>query len=151
MGFHNCLEKKKFRNAYHQLMLSILVSSAWVNEKMRTILLEENITLQQYNILSILHDSDKPLSILQIRDAMIDKMSDTSRIVDRLVSKNMVKKCVCSIDKRLVDISITDEGLKLLCQMNDRLSLVDETCTHLNQEEVRQLIDLLGKMRGSEV
>lgn len=148
MGFQNCLEKKKFRNAYHQLMMSILVSSAWLNEKMRATLLEEDITLQQYNILSILAECEKPLSVLQIREAMVDKMSDTSRIVDRLVSKNMVTKCVCTLDKRLVDISISDEGRHLLCRMNQRLELLDGTCSQLNEEEVQQLIVLLDKMRG---
>ncbi len=148
MGFHNCLEKKKFRNAYHQMMMSILVSSAWVNEKMKAILLEEDITLQQYNILSILRESEKPLSILQIREAMVDKMSDASRIVDRLVAKKMVEKTVCSADKRLVDISISEEGNLQLCRMNQRLDILDEKCSQLNTEEVQTLIDLLAKMRG---
>jgi len=148
MGFQNCLEKKKFRNAYHQLMMGILVSSAWVNEKMKAFLLEEDITLQQYNILSVLHESHKPLSVLQIREAMVDKMSDTSRIVDRLVTKKMVNKCVCSADKRLVDISISEEGSQLLCRMNERLNLLDSTCSQLNEAEVQTLIQLLDKMRG---
>lgn len=148
MGFQNCLEKKKFRNETHQLMMGILVSSAWVNEKMKAILLEEDITLQQYNILSILHESSKPLSVLQIREAMVDKMSDASRIVDRLVSKQMVSKCVCPADKRLVDIAITEEGNKLLCRMNQRLNLLDETCNQLDADEVKTLIALLDKMRG---
>lgn len=148
MGFQNCLEKKKFRNVYHQMMMSIVVSSAWVNEKMKAILLEEGITLQQYNILSILHESGKPLSILQIRDAMVDKMSDASRIVDRLVAKKMVDKCVCSADKRLVDISILEDGNQLLCRVNQRLGLLDEKCSQLNTEEVQTLIGLLDKMRG---
>lgn len=131
-------------------MMSILVSSAWVNEKMKAILLEEDITLQQYNILNILHESDKPLSILQIRESMVDKMSDTSRIVDRLVAKNMVNKCVCALDKRLVDISISEDGNLLLCRMNDRLCVLDETCSQLNADEVTTLIMLLDKMRGDE-
>ncbi|WP_447640074.1 MULTISPECIES: MarR family winged helix-turn-helix transcriptional regulator [Chitinophagaceae] len=129
-------------------MMGILVSSAWVNEKMKAILLEEDITLQQYNILSILHESSKPLSVLQIREAMVDKMSDASRIVDRLVSKQMVSKCVCPADKRLVDIAITEEGSKLLCRMNQRLNLLDETCNQLDADEVKTLIALLDKMRG---
>ena len=148
MGFQNCLEKKRFRNVYHQLMMGILVSSAWVNEKMKVILLEEDITLQQYNILSILHESQKPLSISQIRAAMVDKMSDASRIVDRLVAKRMAQKYICSADKRLVDISISEEGCQLLCRMNQRLTLLDETCSQLDGEEVQTLIGLLDKMRG---
>ncbi|MFT4205237.1 MAG: MarR family transcriptional regulator [Chitinophagaceae bacterium] len=147
MGFHNCLEKKKFRNVRHQLMMGILVSSAWITERMRSLLLAEDITLQQYNILSILHESEKPLSIAQIREAMVDKMSDASRIVDRLVAKSMVDKCVCPLDKRLVDISISEEGDRLFCRINQRLAQLDEICCQLTTEEVQTLIALLDKMR----
>ncbi len=73
-----------------------------------------DITQQQFNILRILRGAGQPLSTLQIRQRMLDKMSDTSRIVDRLVKKGMVKKTICREDRRLVDILLTDKGKEII-------------------------------------
>src|SRR5437868_2258794 len=89
-----------------------------MNEKIKKIFDKENITGQQFNILRILRGAGKPLSTLQIRQRMLDKMSDTSRIVDRLVLKGMVKKMICPADKRLVDVFISEKGKKLLEKMD---------------------------------
>src|SRR4051812_26580497 len=96
-------------------MINLLFTYGWIIEKIKDFLAEEDITHQQFNILRILRGSfPKPLSTLQIRERMLDKMSDTSRIVDRLVVKGFVKKTTCPTDKRLVDVIITDKGQKLL-------------------------------------
>ena len=84
--------------------MNIIFSSNWLLEKIRQILEKEDITPQQYNILRILKGSATPLSTLQIRERMLDRMSDTSRIVERLLKKGWVHKVVCASDKRLVDV-----------------------------------------------
>ena len=81
---------------------------------MKSVFDKEDITGQQYNILRILRGAGKPISTLQIRERMLDKMSDTSRIVDRLVLKGLVQKTTCKNDKRLVDVNISPKGKKLL-------------------------------------
>src|SRR6476469_1914886 len=93
-----------FRSERHKLMVNNIYSSNWINEKLKNFLDSEDITSQQYNILRILRGSPVPLSTLQIRERMIDRMSDTSRIVDRLVIKGLIDKKTSSADKRLVDI-----------------------------------------------
>src|SRR4051812_48301383 len=96
-------------------MINLLFTYGSVIEKIKNFLSKDDITHQQFNILRILRGSHpEPLSTLQIRERMLDKMSDTSRIVDRLVVKGLVKKATCSQDKRLVDVTITDKGQKLL-------------------------------------
>ncbi|QES90717.1 MarR family winged helix-turn-helix transcriptional regulator [Rhizosphaericola mali] len=148
MGFNSCLEHKEFRNDYHKMMVTLLATSAWMSDKMKCFLANEDITLQQFNILKILQENEKPLSILQIRQELIDKMSDASRIVDRLILKKLVKKQVCSTDKRLVDISLDKEGEELICRINQKMDQLDANCEHLNKEELNQLMNLLNKMRG---
>ena len=78
---------------------------------------------------------------------MLDKMSDTSRIVDRLVIKNLVKKVVCKADKRLVDISITDKGKKLLAKIDLRQSELDGVLGRLSNADAVILNKLLNKIR----
>ena len=84
MGIENDINQAKFRNDYQKAIINFIYTFNWMNEKMKSILEREDITPQQFNILRILRGAGKPISTLQIRQRMLDKMSDTSRIVDRL-------------------------------------------------------------------
>src|SRR4051812_47282988 len=102
MGIEKDIQQVNFVSEKQKAMINLLFTYGWMIEKIRDFLAEEDITHQQFNILRILRGSHpKPLSTLQIRERMLDKMSDTSRIVDRLVTKNLVKKSTCPQDKRL--------------------------------------------------
>jgi DNA-binding MarR family transcriptional regulator len=120
-----------------------------MNEKMKNLFERENITGQQFNILRILRGAGKPISTLQIRERMLDNMSDTSRIVDRLVLKSLVKKSLCPGDKRLVDVVITEKGKKLLERMDKYETEMDAIFGKLNETEVKTLNKLLDKIRDS--
>jgi DNA-binding MarR family transcriptional regulator len=78
---------------------------------------------------------------------MLDKMSDTSRIVDRLILKGWAEKTICRADKRLVDVVITDNGLDLLKNLDQKDQLIDNTLAKLNEKEVELLNVLLDKIR----
>ena len=109
-----------------------------------------DITPQQFNILRILRGAGKPISTLQIRQRMLDKMSDTSRIVDRLIKKELVKKVVCEGDRRLVDVSISDNGLQLLDRIDLLQDEMDAVFKNLTDDEVIMLNTLLDKIRSAE-
>ncbi len=109
MGIEKEIQTQNFRNEYQKVGVNIIFTANWFTERFKQILDDYDITNQQFNILRILRGSKRPLSTLQIRDRMLDKMSDTSRIVDRLVKKELVEKAICEADKRLVDIRITDK------------------------------------------
>src|SRR4051794_23523303 len=129
-------------------MINLLFTYGWIIEKIKNFLSCENITHQQFNILRILRGSHpRPLSTLQIRERMLDKMSDTSRIVDRLVVKGLVKKSTCAQDKRLVDVLITDKGQKLLKKIDAEGDHISEIMGNLSGEEAAQLSDLLDRLR----
>lgn len=129
-------------------MINLLYSYGWVIEKIKNFLAEEDITHQQFNILRILRGSyPKPLSTLQIRERMLDKMSDTSRIVDRLIVKGLVKKNICPTDKRLVDVTITDKGQKLLKKIDARADTVFDIMGNLSEKEAETLSRLLDQLR----
>lgn len=136
-----------FRSERHKLMVNIIYSSNWINEKLKNFLESEDITSQQYNILRILRGSPVPLSTLQIRERMIDRMSDTSRIVDRLVIKGLIDKKTSSTDKRLVDISINEKGREVLAKLDAKNDQLDEFVNALSDEEAATINSLLDKMR----
>lgn len=137
----------KFRNEYHKAMVNIIYTNNWIMERNKEIFDRGEITPQQYNILRILRGAREPISTLQIRQRMLDKMSDTSRIVDRLLKKDLVKKCVCPSDKRLVDVSITPTGLALLEELDKCNGEMDSLLNNLSNEEVCSLNRYLDKIR----
>lgn len=148
MGIEKDINQNKFSSERQKAMINILYTYGWITEQVRTYLSSEDITLQQFNILRILRGSfPKPLSTLQIRERMLDKMSDTSRIVDRLIAKGLVKKTVSAKDKRLVDVLITEKGQDLLAKLNIESNKLDEIMGNLSDSEATDLSALLDKLR----
>ncbi len=151
MGIEKDINQANFISSRQKAMINILFSYGWIIERIKTFLAKEDITHQQYNILRILRGaSPKPLSTLQIRERMLDKMSDTSRIVDRLVAKNLVKKSICAADKRLVDVVITDKGQALLKRIDASTDYVANIMGNLTENDAEMLSSLLDRLRGSE-
>lgn len=150
MGLEKEIQQYRFTGENQKALINLLYTYHWVTEKLRTILSENDITLQQYNILRILRGSDpKPLSTLNIRDRMLDKMSDTSRIVDRLMLKGLVDKKGCPSDKRLVDISITIEGKQLLEEIDKKDDVMTGIIGNLTNDELVLLNQILDKLRDT--
>jgi DNA-binding MarR family transcriptional regulator len=150
MGIEKDIQQQTFRNEYQKAAVNLIFSASWLNEKIKAFLDTEDITSQQYNILRILRGSKTPMSTLQIRERMLDKMSDTSRIVERLQKKGVVEKKVCPADKRLVDVVISKKGLALLEKLDRKNAELDNILQSLTPEEAKTLNSLLDKMRGNE-
>lgn len=150
MSLEKDINQLKFRSEQQKGLLNIIYTYSWVSERIKLMLDKEDITPQQFNILRILRGSHpEPLSTLQIRERMLDKMSDTSRIVDRLILKNLVSKKICADDKRLVDVNITDKGRKLLDRLDKKNEEMDAIINELSPSEIRTLNKLLDKIRKS--
>jgi len=148
MGIEKDIQQTKFRNAHQKAAINLIYTLSWMRDKTRCIFDAEDITSQQFNILRILRGSfPQPLSTLQIRERMLEKMSDTSRIVDRLISKGLVKKVTCKTDRRLVDVIITDKGKKLLERLDEKQNEIDGVLGNLSEKDANILSDLLDKVR----
>jgi DNA-binding MarR family transcriptional regulator len=144
------INQRIFRTEYQKSIINLIYTFNWMNERVNRFFEPFDITQQQFNILRILRGAGQPLSTLQIRQRMLDKMSDTSRIVDRLVKKGMVKKTVCREDRRLVDVLLTDKGKKLLQTMDGLSDKMESLFKYLSEEEAHQLNFLLDKIRTIE-
>lgn len=150
MSLEKDISQFNFRNENHKVVVNIIYTYHWITERIRRLLDEEELTLQQFNILRILRGSDpEPLSTLQIRDRMLDKMSDTSRIVDRLLVKGLVTKKISKADKRLVEVKITAKGKQLLARFDKKDKMMDDLAAELSETEMKTLNKLLDKMRHS--
>jgi DNA-binding MarR family transcriptional regulator len=147
MGIEKDIQQANFRNEFQKMGINIIFTANWLNEHVAGFLNKEDITVQQYNILRILRGSDVPLSTLQIRERMLDKMSDTSRIVDRLIVKDLVQKSACKADKRLVDITLTEKGLQLVTKLDQYNELIDINLKGVTEAEAATINQLLDKLR----
>ena len=150
MGLEKEIPTSYFRSQRHKALVNVLFTSNWIGERLKKFLEADDITPQQYNILRILQTSETPLSTLKIRERMLDKMSDTSRIVERLLKKKLVNKQVCPYDKRLVDVTISDTGVQLLQRLDTKTDELDSIISNLDDQETDALNDLLDKMREKE-
>ena len=147
MGIEKDIQQTNFRNEFQKMGINIIYTANWLNEKMGQILSTEDITQQQYNILRILRGSECPLSTLKIRERMLDKMSDTSRIVDRLIAKELVEKSACQADKRLVDITLSKKGFQLLEKLDQFDTQIDAILKGINEKEANTINQILDKLR----
>lgn len=149
MGIEQDIQQTKFRNNYQKGLVNLIYTHGYLTEKLKEIFNRADVTLQQYNILRILRGAQQPLSTLELRKRMLVKMSDTSRLVDRLILKGLLKKITCSKDKRLVDISITEKGLNLLAKLDEYTDEMDRLLISLSEKEVTTLNQLLDKIRNA--
>lgn len=138
-----------FKSPYHRVMVNLMYTSNWLVDSQSRVLKPFGLTLQQYNVLRILRGQyPNPVKVSDITERMLDKMSNASRLVDKLVLKKLVLRTECPSDRRAVDVVITDAGMELLKQIDVFLSEWDDNqrCK-LTEEEAVQLSHLLDRMR----
>jgi DNA-binding MarR family transcriptional regulator len=141
--------QNKFKNEYHRLSVNVIYSGNWINLMSCKYLKPFGLTSAQFNVLRILRGQyPKPVTVNLIIERMLDKMSNASRIVDKLVQKKLSERKICFKDRRRVDVVITNKGMKLL---NEIAKCEDEWFSRfkvLNVNEAKKLNTLLDKLRG---
>jgi len=141
--------RSKFENDYHKVVVNILYTHGWVTTLMKARLGKYHITVQQFNILRILRGQyPHPATINLLKERMLDKMSDASRIVERLIQKGLVTRSINKKDRRAVDILISEKGLDILRRLDPIIKTDDVLCSNINPEEAVYLNNLLDKLRG---
>jgi len=139
----------RFENDYHKSIVNLIYTYNWVTNLLKKKISKYHITLQQFNVLRILRGQyPHPATISMIKERMLDKMSDASRIVDRLIEKGMVTRCTNQTDRRAVDIMISDKGLELLKKLDVDMTGADILKNNITKAETIQLNSLLDKFRG---
>jgi len=143
------IQSTNFEDNYHKAVVNITYTYGWLNNTFRCKFEKHKLTNQQFNVLRILRGQyPKPATINLIKERMLDKMSDASRIVDRLVQKGLVSRCTNNKDRRAVDIRISDKGLEVLSIMDNEFKTKELLKNNLSDEEAVKLSELLDKLRG---
>lgn len=141
------IKQSTFRDEKHKAIISVLYTANALSGFHEKYFSQYNLTTQQYNALRILRGQHpKPATVNLIRERMMDKMSDASRIVERLRKAGFVERVVNKIDRRAVDVQITQKGLDVLAEIDAHDEKTDIPTKYLNQQEAKELSRLIGKM-----
>ena len=143
------LKMATFESPHHRASLNVLFTSYWLGEKFATLNKKYDISEQQYNVLRILRgQKGNPINLMDIQGRMIQKSSNVTRLVEKLRQKGLVERVLCEENRRKVEITITNKGLKLLDKMTPAMKKHQkELFKTLTNKEASQLGDLLDKMR----
>lgn len=144
------LKIEQFTSLYTKAITNLLYTSGWITDKLNLICKEKDISIQQYSVLRILKNSiDEPLSIKYIKERMMNKNSNTSRLVEKLKQKGLLERHPSATNRRKVDISITREGLEIYTEITPRLVDHNNYISKGFTEKEAELLDrLLSRLRN---
>jgi DNA-binding MarR family transcriptional regulator len=143
------IKQKSFPSPFHRMVVNIMFSGNWMQKELSGLLRPYGLSLQQHNVLSILRGQHpQPSTLGLIQERMLDRMSNATRLVDKLIEKGLVDRCQCAENRRKVDIMITAAGLNLLQQTDAIIREIPVRFSKLTAEEATLLGNLLDKVRA---
>ncbi|MFH1071589.1 MAG: MarR family winged helix-turn-helix transcriptional regulator [Candidatus Glassbacteria bacterium] len=143
------IKQKKFDNEFQKLIVNIIYTGGWLNAINSKRLKKFGISPQQYNVLRILRGQyPLPVTVNLLKERMLDRMSNASRLVEKLRLKGCVERAVCPSDRRAVDVIITQKGLDLLAEIDSGAKKFEKHFKSLAKSEAKKLNQLLDKLRG---
>lgn len=145
MGNLNDDIQSKFKNEKVKAMLNIIYSANWINSKLNTFFKSFDLSHQQFNILRILNGADEPLKVQTIKERMVERSPNATRLMDKLCAKELINRIQCPDDRRVVHIIITKKGKELLHDINK--SMTFDVLENLTIDEAKVMNELLDKMR----
>lgn len=139
----------RFSNDKHRAGVNLVYTSNWHRDKLENVFKEKDITHQQFNILRIIRGAHPtPVTVKYIRERMLDKMSDVSRIVEKLREKGCIERKECPNDRRNVDITITEKGLEYLKELDVIVATTESLFDIFSPLELKMFNELLDKLRS---
>jgi DNA-binding MarR family transcriptional regulator len=149
MKIEDEIKQPKFKNEYQKAFVNLIYTGNWVHLRTSVFLKKYGLTLPQFNVLRILRGQHPgSVSVNEIIGRMLDKMSNASRIVDKLVAKKLADRKECPKDRRQVDVLITKKGIELLEKIDMESKNREKNTLKLNLTETKELNRLLDKLRG---
>jgi DNA-binding MarR family transcriptional regulator len=143
------IQQAKFKSHKHKAVLNIFFTSGWLSCHQQRFFKEHGLSPQQYNVMRILRgQKGNPITINGIQERMLDKSSNASRLIDKLTEKKFADRVVSKIDRRQVDIIITEKGLALLKKIDIEIDSLENSYSNITEKEAEELNRILDKLRG---
>lgn len=148
-SLEEAIKQKEFKDPYNKLVVNLLYTHSYLVSAQNGILKPFDLSPEQYNVLRILRGQNGvPTTVSSIQERMLNKMSNASRLVDKLKAKLLIERRECPSDRRQVDIVITEKGLQILTDLQVYMEGFNNQVINLSEEEVVLMNTLLDKLRG---
>ena len=149
MNLEQEIKQKAFRSEQSKLIVNLIYTYNQLKGRIAAVLKNEGVTMQQYNVLRIVNGSgEEGITTSEIRERMLDKMSDASRMVDRLETMQLVEKQCDRDDRRVLHVFLTEKGQSLVYRLMEQ-ETIDQLASGVNEESAQQLNELLDAFRAS--
>ncbi len=151
MRIEEAIQQKKFKSEFQKAQINLLYTASWMEQLSGHVLKDQKISWQQFNILRILKGMyPKPATVTLLGERMIDKMSNASRLVEKLRQKGLVERSPCEVDRRRVDVRLTEKGRELLSVASRKMEeTMEQIFQTISEEEAIDLNNILDKIRLS--
>lgn len=141
------ITQTKFKTPQHRAVVNIRYTSNYLGNIQNSFMAEFELTMPQFNILRILRGSKSSISVNTVKDRMIEKSPNTTRLMDKLIEKGLIDRVRCNEDRRVVYVEITKQGLNLLSDIDEKFNTNSFTQLNLTDQEANELSRLLDKLR----
>jgi DNA-binding MarR family transcriptional regulator len=149
MGLEIDIKQGKFNSEYQKLFINIAFTNSYLTNLLNNYLKPFGLSMQQYNVLRIMRGQHpSPVSINSITDRMIDKMSNASRLVDKLHSKELVERNKCLADGRQVDVLLSSKGIEILKKMDEIMPSFEAKFSNVSAQDAEKVNKLLDQLRN---
>jgi DNA-binding MarR family transcriptional regulator len=150
MRIEQVIKQEKFNDPYEKVVVNLIYTSNWVRDKQNQTFRNYDILPQHYNVLRILKGRHpNPVSPGEIKEVMLDKGTDVTRLIDKLVNKELTKRGLCESNRRKMDVVITEKGLQLLKDIEEPMQIFrNQLRDQLTEPEAGMLSNLLDKLRS---
>lgn len=150
MSISDEIKQSSFKNEETKAVVNLIFTGNFLVQRQQAFMKPFGITMQQFNVLRILEgQKGQAISVLSITERMLDKMSNASRLVDKLFAKKLVSRIPCEKDRRAVDVYILPAGSVLLAKIEVHLDAFRKQISPLGVENLKQLNELLDQFRAS--
>ena len=149
MKIEEAIKQPKFRDEHEKADINLLYTANWIRSQMHTLLKDYDISEQQFNVLRILRgQKGKPAPLKLLTERMMDKMSNTSRLVDKMLAKELLERSICPKNRRQVEIILTEKGLDMCNIISKQVDKFQKERINITEEEAKELNRILDKLRS---
>jgi DNA-binding MarR family transcriptional regulator len=141
--------KSRFKNPQTKVIVNVRYTANFIGQHFNNFMSQFDLSMPQFNILRILRGAGKPLCVNEVKSRMIERSPNTTRLMDKLIEKGLMERVRCDEDRRLVYVSITEQGMQLLGKIDLGMDEATVFSQNLDDAEAEELSRLLDKLRGS--
>jgi DNA-binding MarR family transcriptional regulator len=149
MRIEDEIQQKDFKDDHRRMVVNLLFTNNWLNQQFIPFFKQFGLTLQQHNVLSIVRGQQpRPVCFGELQERMVDRNSNVTRLVDKLIEKGYVTRDICQANRRMIEVRLTPKGMDLLSQIDEQMPAFFKRFHNLTQEEAVLVSKLLDKLRG---